>query len=365
LRCEAGILLGTILKSILPGGWFLPVTPGTQFVSLGGAIANDVHGKNHHRSGSFGLHVRRFELLRSDGDRIVCSPSENANLYQATIGGLGLTGLITWAEIQLKAVPGPFVEHEYVPFGGIAEFLDLSRRLSNRYDYLVAWVDSLAPAGRLGRGILSAGNHAGPPGPAPEPKRTLGVPFAPPFGLVNRTSIRLFNGAYYHRHARLRGVRRSPYQPFFYPLDGIAHWNRLYGPKGLFQHQSVLPHDAAEDAVRELLARVARSGQGSFLTVLKAFGDPPAAGLLSFARPGVTLTLDFPNRGARTLELLDDLDRITVAAGGAVNPYKDARMSPATFRASFPRWRELTPFIDPRFSSSFWRRVTAAETRPS
>jgi FAD/FMN-containing dehydrogenase len=205
------------------------------------------------------------------------------------------------------------------------------------------------------------GEHA-PASSARTPRGGAGlltVPFQPPVSLLNRLTLRPFNALVYGRQRRRQVERRVSAFKYFYPLDGVGHWNRLYGPRGLMQHQSVIPQPTARDAVAELLRASARSGAASFVTVLKSFGDAKPVGLLSFPRPGITLTLDFANQGDRTLRLLADLDRITVEAGGAVNPYKDARMSPATFEASFPNWREMLTFKDPRFSSSFWRRVTA------
>ena len=244
LICEAGVLLADILALFVPRGWFLPVTPGTRFVTLGGAIANDVHGKNHHAAGSFGRHIRRFELLRSDGERRVCSPAENPELFAATVGGLGLTGLITWVEISLKPVAGPMISVENTRFNGLDEFFAIN----------------------------------------------------------------------------------AAYAPFFHPLDGVLHWNRIYGKQGFYQYQFVLPF-AARAALDDILRSIASSGQGSFLAVLKTFGNLPSPGLLSFPMPGVSLALDFPNRGAVTRALFDRLDAIVVAAGGRLYAAKDARMS--------------------------------------
>jgi FAD/FMN-containing dehydrogenase len=198
----------------------------------------------------------------------------------------------------------------------------------------------------------------GSPIAARKTKPLITVPFQPPFTAINRATLKVFNALYYAKQRRREQEALVPYDSFFYPLDGVGHWNRLYGKAGLFQHQAVIPYAAARDAVADMLRTSARAGAASFLTVLKRFGDAPRRGLLSFPRPGVTLTLDFPNQGARTLTLLTELDRITRAAGGGVNPYKDARMSPEIYAASFPNWRDILPFRDPRFSSSFWRRVT-------
>ncbi len=362
IRCESGILLSDILEHAVPKGWFLPVTPGTKFVSVGGAIANDIHGKNHHCAGTFGCHIIEFELLRSDGSRRICSHDKNADLFRATIGGLGLTGIITWAEIRLKKIAGPTIDQEVIKFANLSEFFAVARQSDRTHEYTVAWIDALAKGRALGRGHFIRGNHGehDPPVSSAAGKQRFSIPFELGFSVVNRASLKLFNTLYYYKQARRRGTSIVHYEPFFYPLDAIGNWNRLYGPRGLLQHQCVLPEEIAEDVISEMLERTARAGQGSFLTVLKLFGAKSSPGILSFPRPGATLTLDFSNKGRSTLQLLGKLDELTMAAGGTVNPYKDARMSAECFQASFPNWRKLLPFLDPRISSSFWRRVTDA-----
>jgi FAD/FMN-containing dehydrogenase len=362
LRCEAGVLLSEILDFAVPRGWFLPVTPGTQYVTVGGAIANDVHGKNHHRLGTFGAHVSRFELVRSDGSRLQCAPDENGDWYRATIGGLGLTGVVTWAEVALRSISSPYIDQEVIRYEHLKEFFSLSSASDASFEYTVAWIDCLARGSSLGRGLFIRGNHAGAVTDRAHRKATrrFSVPVTPPFSLVNRFSLRIMNALYYRKNLRRISRRRVHFAPFFYPLDAIREWNRVYGPKGFFQYQCAIPADAAEPATREILEKIAGAKMGSFLAVLKCLGGSPSPGLLSFPRAGVTLALDFPNRGRRTLDLLEDLDGTTRAAGGAVNPSKDARMSAESFQAFFPMWRELTPFIDRSFSSSFWRRVTSA-----
>ena len=359
LRCEAGVLLGEILDLIVAHGWFVPVTPGTQFVTIGGAVASDVHGKNHHHAGTFGRHINCFELLRSDGTRLRCSPEENPDWFCATVGGLGLTGLITWVELQLKAISGPLIDQEVIRYLRLEEFFRLSRESDITYEHTVAWIDCAAKGASLGRGLFIRGNHAA----GGHDRRAKGrgvqfsVPFDPPLALVNGPSLRLFNALHYRKQLQERVRSTVHYSKFFYPLDAIGAWNRIYGSNGLLQYQCVIPHRNAEPAIAEILRQIAGAGTGSFLAVLKMFGDMPSPGLLSFPRPGATLALDFPNQGKRTFDLLDRLDAITMAADGALYPAKDARMSPDTFRRSFPNWQQLEPFIDPRFSSSFWRRV--------
>jgi FAD/FMN-containing dehydrogenase len=356
LRCEAGVLLSEILDLIVSQGWFLPVTPGTKYITVGGAIANDVHGKNHHVTGCFSEHVDGFELLRSDGSRRWCSRDENADWFNATAAGLGLTGVITWAQLRLKRVRGAHMNCETHRFHNLAEFFALSDASEREYEYNVAWIDCAARGRNLGRGHFIRANHA-PPGDGPaRPRRRLAVPFVPPFPLINGFGLRAFNAAYFHRQQRPVVHALTHYEPYFYPLDAIADWNRLYGPRGFLQYQCVVP--ASEAAVTELLQRIAASGSGSFLAVLKVFGAQRSTGILSFPRPGTTLALDFPHRGASTLALLDQLDEVVAAAGGAVYPAKDARLSGARFRQYFPAWQSMQPYLDPRFSSGFWRRVT-------
>ena len=359
LRCEAGVLLSEILALTVPKGWFLSVTPGTQFVTVGGAIGNDVHGKNHHRAGSFGCHVRCFELLRSDGSRRLCSATENSDWYRATIGGLGLTGVITWAEIQLQAIDNPCIQQETIRYKNLDEFFQLSQESDEGYEHTVAWIDCLAQGEQLGRGLFSRGNYAkGHMADPPKSPRKLVFPVDPPLALINNLTLRSFNELYYRkqRQDRVEGVVH--YQPFFYPLDAIHNWNRIYGSKGFFQYQCAVPKEGMEDAIREILVRIGKAGMGSFLAVLKLFGDRPSPGLLSFPMEGATLALDFPNNGKKTVALLQRLDEVTRAVGGRLYPAKDARMAAADFKAGYPEWQAMASYIDPRFSSSFWRRVT-------
>lgn len=363
LRCEAGVLLSEILDLVVGQGWFLPVTPGTRFVTVGGAIANDVHGKNHHRAGCFGNHVRAFELLRSDGSRKICSPVENPDWFAATIGGLGLTGMVTWAELQLRPVANPLISSETWRFDCLDEFFDLSRATERDYEYTVAWIDCSGEGRRLGRGHFIAGNHA--PADCPpvawRPK-VRKFPFTPPLSLVNKATLKVFNSLYYHRQQAKKVAATSHYEPFFYPLDGILEWNRMYGPKGFYQYQCVLPWGDGPAAVKELLSRIGGSGMGSFLAVLKVCGDVPSPGMLSFPLPGVSLALDFPNAGERLERLFQSLDAIVSAAGGRLYPAKDGRMPATLFQAGYPAWQEFSKYIDPRFSSGFWRRVSQRES---
>jgi FAD/FMN-containing dehydrogenase len=362
LRAEAGVTLAQMIAFIVPHGWFLPVTPGTKYVSLGGAVANDVHGKNHHRVGTFGHHVRALELLRSDGTRLVCTPTENVDWFRATIGGMGLTGLILWIELQLKPIKSPFVDCEFIKFDTLDEFFALSADSDKTHEYTVAWVD--AGPGR-GRGLLMRANDS-TAAPSELPAVSLRDPVykmpvdAPAF-LLNQWTVAMFNTVFFHKQWAKRVTRCVPYNPFFYPLDVIGQWNRLYGKRGFMQFQCVLPLEKGVGArvIDELLKRSAQSGGNSFLTVLKVFGNKPNAGMMSFPRPGVTITLDFPIHGPETFALLKEFDILIRENGGALYPAKDACMSAESFQQFYPRWKEFSKFVDPRFSSSFWRRVTS------
>jgi FAD/FMN-containing dehydrogenase len=360
LRCEAGVTLAEILSVVAPRGWFLPVLPGTKWVSVGGAIANDIHGKNHHRAGTFGAHVTRFELLRSSGERLLCSPDTNPELFRATIGGLGLTGVVLWAEIRLLRVAGTGIAVQHLRYPGLDAFFELSAT-DAEHEYTVAWVDCLARGRRLGRGVYTRGDHAVWQGEARSPVAgaRLWVPFDAPSRLLNRATLAAFNSAYYRRHPRSGTRTTVGYDGFFFPLDAVGAWNRLYGAPGFLQYQCVVPGDRPE-ALRAILDRVSHGREVPGLAVLKRFGDVPSPGLLSFPRPGLTLAVDLAFRGRSTLDLLDALDALVRAAGGAVYPAKDARMSGDSFRAFFPRWESFAEYVDPKFSSSFWRRVTGA-----
>jgi FAD/FMN-containing dehydrogenase len=363
LRAEAGLLLGDLIAAVAGAGWFPAVVPGTRHVTLGGALANDIHGKNHHHAGTFGEHVTAFELLRSDGSRLICTPDQNSGLFRASIGGMGLTGVISWIELQLMRVSSPHVRQTIIPLDNLGDFFRHTPASDKSHAYSVAWIDSLATGRHLGRGVLLCANHApadtlaGRSGKPLLADPRLSVPFTPPFSLINSLSLKLFNAAYRQRAMAHRRERDVHCGTFFFPLDAVGQWNRIYGPGGLRQHQSVIPMAEAEDTIAALLEETHRAGHGSFLTVLKLFAERPAAGLMSFPKAGATLTLDFPYRGGKTDELLDRLDAITIAAGGRVNPYKDAHMSDATFAASFPEASAFRPFIDPLALSRFAVRV--------
>ncbi len=357
VKAEAGVSLATILDVFVPRGWFLPVTPGTKFVTLGGAIANDIHGKNHHKAGTFGRHVLSFGLLRSDGTHRTCSLSENQELFAATVGGLGLTGLITWVELQLHAIKSPYLDTSTIKFRNLDEFFDISADSDNRFDYSVSWVDCTSEGDNLGRGLFMAGNFSERTKSKKPLPLALPFPCEAPSWLLNSYFMRSFNMLYYNKQRKRSLDALTHYEPFFYPLDAVLNWNRMYGKRGFFQYQLVVPFEQDRNIIKEIFRRITRSKRASFLAVLKTFGDVPSPGMMSFPAKGVTLALDFPNDGKPTLALMDELDTIVKESQGRIYAAKDARMSPEMFRLSYPRWEEFKQYVDPRFSSSLWRRV--------
>lgn len=353
LTCEAGVTLRDIIRFALPRGWFPVVVPGTQFVTVGGAIANDVHGKNHHVAGTFGRHVRELALLRSDGRVLRCRPGENEALFDATIGGLGLTGIVTQATVQLRALSSARMEVENIPFAALEDFFGLDAESTPTWEYTVAWVDCASPR-HAGRGIYQRARHLETPdGSLAEPTSARGptIPVDFPAFALSVPLVRAFNAAYWRLHAR--GIQHVRAERFLFPLDSLQHWNRIYGRRGFVQFQCVVP----PGTISGLIETIRQSGEGSFLSVLKTFGEMASPGLLSFPRPGITFALDFPMKGASTLDLMRRLETLVCEAGGAIYPAKDACMSPQAFRCSFPRLAEFEPWIDPAFSSLFWRRV--------
>jgi FAD/FMN-containing dehydrogenase len=360
LRCESGVSLAEIIEVFLPRGWFPPVVPGTKYVTVGGAIANDIHGKNHHRAGTFGCHIRRFELLRSNGKKIICDEKENAELYAATIGGLGLTGFITWADIQLKRVTSADIEVESIKMRSVDEFFELSEQSDADFEYTVAWIDVTAPRAQLGRGLFMRGRHVEGSleklahhfaGQRPR----LTVPIECPISAINRSTVKIFNLMYYHKQTRKRVGSIVDIDPFFFPLDGIAQWNFVYGRRGLQQYQFALPL-SERNRVKDVLEKVRAGGFASFLSVLKMFGHPRSPGMLSFPIAGPTLTMDFP-AAARNVDFFRELNKIVLDAGGKLYPAKDSQMDARAFARSFPQVEAFEKYKDPKFSSSFWRRV--------
>jgi FAD/FMN-containing dehydrogenase len=357
LICEAGVLLRDIQNTFVSRGWMLPVTPGTQFVTVGGAIANDVHGKNHHAEGCFGDHVLQFTLQRTDGTVMECSATQYPEWFAATIGGLGLTGVITQARLQLKRVQSSWLDVETIPYESLDEFFSLSDSSEKDWEYTVSWIDCVS---RAERGIFMRANMSATNASAPQQKQARSVPFAPPISLINSFTLKPFNACYFHVKKMQAGHSVQHMTPFFYPLDTLLHWNRIYGPRGFFQYQSVVPRAVGHDAVQAMLKEIAKAGEGSFLAVLKTFGDREARGMLSFAQAGVTLALDFPNKGEASLQLFTRLDAIVREAGGRIYAAKDARMPQDLFVSGYPRLQEFLAFRDPGISSALSRRLMGA-----
>lgn len=357
IRVEGGVTLEALLRLVLPHGWFPPVVPGTKFVTLGGVIANDVHGKNHETVGTLGCHVRAIGLLRSTGELLEVAPDRNADLFAATIGGLGLTGLMVWVELQLVRVSSAYFTTETMPIRDLDAFFAVASE-SRGWPYTVAWIDCLARGKALGRGLFTRAHPAEEGELVPHRTRSVvRVPFDAPAKLLSSPAVRLFNRLHAGPLAKRRRQRQH-YDPFLFPLDFIEDWNRLYGRAGFFQHQSVVPLKLAPETLLKLLELASDSEAGSFLAVLKLFGNRPSPGVLSFPMEGATLALDFPNRGPTTRKLLDRMTEVVLGAGGRLYPAKDATMSGEAFRAGYPQWRKLEACRDPVLMSDFWRRVT-------
>lgn len=367
LRAESGVTLAEIIDFGLPRGWFLDVTPGTKFVSLGGAIAADVHGKNHHHAGSFASSIEAFSLMTADGTWRQCSRTENAELYWATIGGMGLTGVIGEVSLRLRRVDSAYMR---VWHKKTTDLESAFSALSEEAEYSVAWIDCLARGRQLGRSVAMYGEHA----PVsilpqklqadplrPQMRKQRRLPFDLPGFALNSATIGLFNAYYYRREGARRTAFLSTLDAYFYPLDAIAQWNRLYGRAGFVQYQCVLPEATAYEGMRQLLEKLSASRRPSFLAVLKRLG-PASEGLLSFPMAGYTLALDLPRRGKGLLELLDGLDEIVIEHGGRIYLAKDARLSRAAFERMYPQldaWRAIKQQIDPqnRFTSTLAQRL--------
>ena len=341
ITVEAGVLLSDLLQVLVPRGWLPPVLPGTRLVSIGGMAAADVHGKNHHGAGSFAEHIEALDLLRGDGRVVTCSPTDNAELFHATLGGMGLTGLILRIRFRLLPIASAWMRQQTIAARDLDEITDAFER-SHDWTYTVAWIDCLARGSRLGRSLLYRGEHAQPDelpedarrAPLAQPRRTpLTVPFFLPGGLLNGMSVRVFNSLYFRRHAARPPQSLVDLDSFFFPLDAIDHWNRIYGRRGFFQYQCVLPIATGRRGLRELLSRVARAGAGSFLAVLKPLG--PGRGGLSFPLEGYTLALDFPAT-ATNLALAGELDAIVADHGGRLYLAKDARAAPEMIAEGYP-----------------------------
>lgn len=351
ITAEAGIALAALLRITIPRGWTLPVLPGTGAVTVGGAIANDIHGKSHHWAGTFGRWVRQIELLRSDG-RIRCSPCDNAELLAATIGGLGLTGIITWAELQLIPCSSAWMETRATRFATLEEFYDHTRTLEATAEYVVAWCDLSRP-GRIS-GIVSAASFCND-GQCSVPPTANERRFPPlPVSVFSRPTVRIANMLY--RWLSSRGPSREHYTTVFFPLDRLP-WNRLFGPRGFYQLQAVLPKECAREGVTAICERLWHAKLPVPLCVLKQFSAIESPGLLSFPMAGTSIALDVPNtNGAR--DTLRAIIADVVAAGGRIYPAKDVLMIPAEFQRMYPQWEVLERWRDRRCCSQFWERVT-------
>jgi len=374
VRAEAGLSLDALLRESLPAGLFVPVTPGTRHVSLGGAVAADVHGKNHHREQSFGTHLRALELVGATGPRRL-TPDEDGEAFWATVGGMGLTGVVTEVEMEMIRVESAYMRVDTDRAADLEAAMALLTEGDDRYRYSVAWVDCLARGSSLGRSVLTRGEHAlaselsGPRAEAPlayEPRRPFAVPFAPPLSAVNALSGRALNALWYRKAARHAEAEIQTIASFFYPLDGLADWNLLYGPHGFTQYQLVVPFAAAA-VVARVIETLQREHQAVYLAVLKRFG-PADPAPLSFPEPGWTLALDLALGRPGLAHALDLLDELVLAAGGRVYLAKDGRLSPGRFAAMYPRlgeWREAAARLDPggHFVSDLSSRLSLRHDR--
>lgn len=358
IKVESGISFEELLNFLVPRGFFLPVTPGTKFITVGGAIGNDIHGKNHHQDGNFGHWVQEFTLVRSNGEVYTCSKEQNPDLFFSTIGGLGLTGYIKDVTFKIVPIKSGQLDTETIKFYSLDEFLKINED-SVDFKYTVAWIDCFAstPTGRM-KGLYMRGNHA-PDGELKvhRPASWKMIPFNFPSWTLNKLTIKIFNFLYFNKQLGKVSKKRVHYDPFFYPLDSIKLWNRIYGNKGLYQFQCVLPHQEARTALLKILEIINKSGQGSFLSVLKTFGKIPSLGLLSFPHEGITLALDFPNRGESTVNLLNELYKVVLENNGKIYPAKDILLSKEMVEKMYPQLNEFEIIKDPNFISDWWKRA--------
>lgn len=349
LECQSGLTLDKVLEVIVPKGWFLPVTPGTKFITVGGAVASDVHGKNHHIDGSFSNHILAMDILMGDGEIMTCSRENNAELFWSTCGGMGLTGIITRVVFDLKKIETSYIKQKQVKAKNLEEVLQFFEEYSH-YTYSVAWIDCLKKGKNFGRSILILGEHAKvdelPANKKSEPlkfpaKKQITFPFNLPSFVLNKFTVKAFNFLYYGKNTKKEINNVVSYEPFFYPLDAILHWNRGYGKKGFVQYQFVIPLENKQGLI-DILKRISDEGLGSFLAVLKVFGKQDD--LISFPMEGYTLALDFPIRDG-LFKFLDELDEIVLQNNGRIYLSKDARMKPEIFKRSYARAEEFSGLI--------------------
>lgn len=336
LTCNAGVSLDTILQHFVPKGWFLPVTPGTKFVTIGGAVASDVHGKNHHLSGCFSDHVQSFELLTVNLGILKCSRNDHPKLFYATCGGMGLTGVILSVSFNLLPIKSAYIKQKTIKSNNLKQLLNLFET-TKHYTYSVAWIDCLATGDNLGRSLLILGEHAESGPLITHTKSKLTIPVNLPSMLLNPHTIKIFNALYFHRVRHKETIATVHYDSFFYPLDTLNHWNNIYGKNGFTQYQFVIPKSAGINGLTEILTKVSNSNQGSLVAVLKLFGKNNA-NYLSFPIEGYTLALDF-KLTPKVLALLDELDAIVTKFNGRLYLSKDVRMSEKMFKTSYPQWK--------------------------
>jgi len=359
LVAEPGVTFSDIITTFLPRGFMPPVAPGTGFATLGGGIANDIHGKNHHQAGSMGQHIDWFDLLLPSGEVRRVSPENDALLFKATVGGVGLTGIIERVCLHLKKVPSNAVNVRKQRIRDLDHYLEAFAEEQDRAEYIVGWIDALARGRHMGRGILEVASPA-PQNIEPQPARTRKVPFDFPGFTLNPLTVRLFNEVY-HRHVPSSGSEQLLHYPsFLFPLDAVHDWNRIYGKRGFNQFQCVVPFKSGRDALVQMLDLITKSGQGSFLAVLKAMGQP-GVGFLSFPQPGYTLALDFPNAPGTTT-LIGKLERITCDFGGRTYLAKDATLTSDNLRRMYPaldQFQAVLADIDPqgRMHSDMCKRL--------
>lgn len=351
IECQSGVLLDELLDVIVPRGWFLPVTPGTKFITVGGAVASDIHGKNHHVDGAFSRHVISMDVMLSAGDIITCSKESNADLFKATCGGMGLTGIIVSVKFQLKKIETSYIKETKIKAYNLEELIDLFEK-NKHFTYSVAWIDCLKKGKGFGRSILMLGEHAfknelsdkqkEKGAFALPPKKAINFPFNLPSWVLNNFTVKAFNFLFYNKNFKKEKTSVIPYEPFFYPLDAILHWNRGYGKKGFVQYQFVVPMEKKEGLVN-ILRKISDKGWGSFLAVLKVFGEQND--LISFPIEGYTLALDFPVRNG-LFEFLDELDEIVLQNGGRIYLSKDARMKSKTFWKGYANSGDFSSLIN-------------------
>ena len=363
-ECQSGITLDKVLEVIVPKGWFLPVTPGTKYITVGGAVASDVHGKNHHVDGSFSAHVIEMEVLLSSGETLTCSKTQNPDLFWATCGGMGLTGIITRIKFDLKKIETSYIKQKQIKAENLDEVLRLFEEYKH-YTYSVAWIDCLKKGKNFGRSILMLGEHAGlneldakqKSEPLKLPvKKQISFPFNLPSFVLNQFTVKAFNFLFYSKNLKKEINDVVSYEPFFYPLDAVLHWNRGYGKKGFLQYQFVLPLESKQGLI-EILHRISDAGMGSFLAVLKVFGEQDD--LISFPKKGYTLALDFPVR-KDLFPFLDELDKIVLQYNGRLYLSKDARMNADVFWKSYENANQFQEIIK-KYNPGF--RINSVQAR--